>query len=183
MTQTYTYPRLTGDEVVGFYPFFERAVHELFPEYTELTRTYFTEADYTLAWMKRVIASKDKIAYLAKRSEKVIGFILFNKVYGGVSGASWLAVSPSDQNQGIGTELLKCWEIEALDQHAHALQLWTTDKNRAFYEKRGFRHGGTFPQAWFGVDMPLMYKPIGQPAESAYLSTYLQGKKFDDSNH
>lgn len=171
-----TYSRASEADIDSFFPFFSHSISELFPEYTLMTREFFVEKDYTKTWMKKVILKGDKILFIAKANDQVVGFLLVNKVYGGVSTASWLAVSPRLQKKGIATKLVQMWEEFALENHAHALHLWTTDRNLQFYVKRGFENAGQFRQAWFGVDMWLVYKSLRPAVEKNYLHKYLAGK-------
>ncbi len=171
-----TYFKATQNEVRDFFPFFTHSIQDLFPEYTVMTREYFVKKDYTKLWLEKVINKGDKVLFIAKDGDAFAGYLLVNKVYGGVSTASWLAVTPQYQKQGVATKLVTIWEDYCLKQHAHALQLWTTSRNLAFYTRRGFINAGTFEQAWFGVDMPLMYKNLRPAEEKNYLHKYLAGK-------
>lgn len=171
-----SYSTAIAKDVEQFYPFFEKSIINLFPEYTPATYRYFIEKDYHQKWMQIVVGDGNKVLYLAKDGDSYVGYLFVNKVYGGVSIASWFAVDPKYQNQGIGTELIKIWEQDCLNHYGHSLHLWTTEHNISFYEKRGFVNGGTYKAAWFGVDMPMMYKTLREPSESNYLHEYL-GKK------
>ncbi len=173
---TIKYSQATSDQIEEFYSFFSKSVTELFPEYTVLTREYFIEKDYTKEWMKGVISKQDKILFVARNGKDIAGYLLVNKVYGGVSVASWLAVFKDYQKIGVASTLMKMWESFAIDNHAHALQLWTTDKNVSFYIKRGFVNAGIFKDGWFGIDMPMLYKPLRKSKEKNYLHKYLASK-------
>jgi len=168
-----TYVRANVSDIDSFFPFFANSIHELFPEYTAKTREYFIEKDYHLDWMIQVVKTGDKILFVAKVESNYAGYLLINKVYGVVSVASWLAVDPKYQHQGIATTLIKMWEDYCSKNGGHSLQLWTTDGNVCFYEKRGFINGGNYKAAWFGVDMPIMYKSLRTAEEKNYLHNYL----------
>ncbi len=171
-----TYSRAKTNDVEAFFSFFKSSIRDLFSEYTVMTREFFVEKDYTKSWMKKAIQKGDKILFIAKNNDEHAGYLFVNKIYGGVSMASWLAVSPKFQKLGIATQLVKMWEDYCLKHNAHALQLWTTNHNLEFYEKRGFVNAGTFNQGWFGVDMPLMCKSLRPADEKNYLHKYLASK-------
>lgn len=154
------YSLLTSDEVKSFHVFFKESINQLFCEYSEETRKYFVEKDYDEWWIKKSVSEKSKYVYIATHDSKIVGYILYGKVYGGVSMASWIAVSPPFQSKGIGKKLMKLWEDWAVENEAHSLQLWTKDKNITFYEKLGFTLSGKFPHAWFGATTNLLYKTL-----------------------
>ncbi len=155
-----TYHLATPEEVKSFHVFFRETINQLFSEYSKETREYFVEKDYDEWWINKSVSDKSKYIYLAMHDKEIVGYILFGKVYGGVSMASWIAVSPLFQNKGIGKELMKLWEDWALENGAHSLQLWTQDKNISYYEKLCFTLSGKFPHAWFGATTNLLYKTL-----------------------
>ncbi len=108
---TINYSQLTEEQIDDFYAYFSKSISELFPEYTVLTREYFIEKDYTKEWMKGVISRKDKILFVARSGKDIAGYLLVNKVYGGVSVASWLAVFKDYQNMGVQPHLCKCGKL------------------------------------------------------------------------
>lgn len=158
--------------VKAFYPLFVKTIKELFPDYTDNTKNYFIEDNYSQKWMESAIDKGDRILFLAQSHDQFVGYLLVSKVYGGVSSASWIAVLPDHQKQGIATKLLAMWEEFCLEQGGHSLQLWTTTKNVKFYEKHDFTKVGLFKNAWFGVSMNLFYKNLREPEEINYLHTY-----------
>ncbi len=155
-----TYHLATAEEIPEFHPLFSTTLHELFSEYSKETQTYFVTKDYDEKWMTKSIKDLSKFLYLAKDKGRTVGYIFFNKIYGGVTMASWIAVIPEYQNHGIAKKLLSLWEDWANSKGAHALQLWTKDKNVPYYQKRGFVHAGKFPHAWFGLTTNLLYKTL-----------------------
>ena len=172
-----TYVRATRDDVSDFFSFFKMSIRSLFPEYTVMTREYFIDKDYSESWARKVVESKNKIIFLAKAENKIIGYLFVDKVYGGVGRVDWIAVAPEYQKHGIATELIHKWIDYCKENKAHALQLCTTDKNVQFYTKLGFTCAGTFKKGWFGVDMFFMYQTLGEPNDQDYLKEYLANKK------
>lgn len=170
-----SFTKLTADDYASFRSLFEYSIRNLFPgEYSDNSVNFILNKDYGSEWMQSAVEKGDRIAYIAKDKKNVIGFVFVSKTYGGVSTASWVAVKPSHQNQGIATRLIQLWEADAVDSGAHSLFLWTgTEKRVKFYEKRGFREGGLFPKSWFGNDLYMMYKNIREPHEENYLKVFL----------
>ena len=154
------YNLATVEEVPEFHKFFAYTINELFGDYSKETQEYFLSKDYDEWWMTKSIKEGSKILYLAKDQQSIVGYIFFGRVYGGVTMASWIAVSPDYQKKGIAKELINLWEQWAINNDAHALQLWTQDKNIAYYQKRGFTLSGQFPHAWFGMTTNLLYKTL-----------------------
>ncbi len=162
--------RLAQDsDIKDFFTFFSDSIHHQFTAYTPRVQDYFVEKDYHLTWLTKAVSEKSKIIFLALSDKKIIGYLMVSKVYGGVSMANWIAVSPNYQRRGIAKELLNMWEKWSLKSGAHSLQLWTENHNLDFYQKRGFFYGGNFPNGWFGVDTNLFYKNIANHDESRYL--------------
>ncbi|MBP9702851.1 GNAT family N-acetyltransferase [Candidatus Woesebacteria bacterium] len=163
-----TYDLATIDEVPEFHKFFAYTINELFGDYSKETQEYFLSKDYDEWWMTKSIKEGSKILYLAKVNNSIVGYIFFGKIYGGVSMASWIAVSPDYQKKGIAAELLNLWEQWVINNKGHALQIWTQDKNIEYYQKRGFTHSGQFPSAWFGMTTNLLYKTLKSVEAKTY---------------
>ena len=162
--------KLAGkDDISIFFDFFKQSIDTQFEDYSKETLTYFTQKDYDKWWISKSISDKSKYIYLAMFNEKIVGFILFSKVYGGVTNASWLAVSPEFQGKGVGTTLVSEWERWAKRENAHSMYLWSKDKNIPFYKKLGFNVSGKFPNAWFGVTTNLLFKTLKMVDPTTYI--------------
>jgi GNAT superfamily N-acetyltransferase len=159
----------TAADIPQFFPFFHKSLHEQFPEYTELTRDYFTDVPYSQENMYLAMQQQSIHMFLAFHKEEVVGYFLAYRQKSGVSMAIWIAVHEDYQHKGLATRLVELWEEEAKKEGAHALQLWTRDKNLPFYKNRGFTLVGKFPKAWYGVDINLLYRIIQEPNEEKYL--------------
>lgn len=164
----------TTEDVPALIPFFKRSLVELFPEYTANTHAFFTEMRYSTANIHKSLNNELIYLFIATHMEKVIGYFMAYKPSGGVSMAIWIAVEPSYQKHGIASKLLALWEDSAKKDGAHALQLWTGDKNIPFYQRRGLTIVGKFPKAWYGIDINLLYKQIQKPKEENYIREYFE---------
>lgn len=155
-----SYHLATAEEIPEFHKLFSYTIRELFCDYSKETQEYFLTKDYDEWWMTKSIKENSKYLFIARDSEQMVGYVFFNKLYGGVTMASWIAVIPEYQNHGIAKRLLELWENWAMEHGAHALQIWTQDKNISYYQKRGFSLSGKFPHAWFGMTTNLLYKNL-----------------------
>lgn len=175
MNINYSFAKST--EYKDFYEAFIKHLEVQFPEYSKKALEFVINVDWEWRWLSSQLRAKRKSAILAKNeSGKIVGFLLFQKNYGGVSLINWLSVNKKYQGHGIATNMLNKWEKDAFEKGAHALQVWTTKKNRDFYKNRGFKESGELPSFWFGIDHYLFYKIIGKPIEKNYLRDFLKRK-------
>lgn len=169
--------RADDQDIDTLFSLFDTSLRELFTQYTPRTINYFLEVDYSKEFLKEQLIKKKMIAYLAMAGKRPVGYLLVKKVYGGVGYASWLAVLPSCQKQGIATSFIRMWEQDVLEAGGHALQAWTTKRNLEFYKKCGFTVAGEFPEGWFGRDLFLLYKHLRKPEEQNFLKEYLSNPR------
>lgn len=175
MNINYSFAKST--EYKDFYEVFIKSLKKQFPEYSKNSMIYLTEVDWSWESINNQLKIGKKIAILAKEEKAgIVGYVLFNKNYGGISLINWIAVEEKYQQHGIATKLLEIWEKDALKKGAHGLQVWTIEKNRGFYKNRGFVESGILPSFWFGIDHYLFYKIIGEPIEENYLRDFLKRK-------
>lgn len=161
-----------------FYSVFVKNLKEQFVEYTKNTVEFYLDDAYKKESLKEQIENGKKAYFIAKyKNKKIVGYFLVTKTFGGVGFANWIGVVKEFQNKGIATNLLNIWEKYALKQKAHALQLWTTERNIDFYKNRGFIKAGELPKFWFGIDHYLFYKHLQTPREENYLYEFLKKRK------
>lgn len=160
-----------------FLEYFKNTLAENFPHYSHSSISFTVEIDYGPKWLREKLEKGSKKVFLALDNEKIAGYLLVMKQIAGVSYADWLAVDKLYRNKGIASKLLSLWEKQAVDEGAHALQLWTTIANIQFYKNRGFEMGGLFPKAWHGTNTYLIYKILREPKEENFLKEYLNSKK------
>lgn len=160
--------QLKENELNSFYPYFRKNIYNQFTEFTSKTRTFFVE-EYPLEKLRLLIKEKNKFIFVALECDTIIGFLMANKVHGGISFCEWLIVDKDYQKQGIGTALLRQYEVLVQNKGAHKVHLWCADRNVAFYEKVGYILAGRIPEDYFGVDNNLMYKKLQEPKEENYL--------------
>ncbi len=177
MKHTIVFRKGTNEDVPAFLLFFRVSIPTLFPHYSPNSIGFTVDVDYGPEWLTKELKKGNKEIFIAFDDKKIIGYILAAKSIAGVSFADWLAVERQYQKKGIASRLLSIWENEALQEGAHALQLWTTENNLEFYKKRGFECGGLFPKAWHGENCYLIYRILREPEEKNFLKSYLERVK------
>lgn len=168
----YTVRLATKQDLEVFFPILKKSLHTQFPEYTPITKDYFTDVPYTLENLHLALEQKNIYLFLAFYKTTIAGYFITYTPKSGVSMAIWLAVLDEFQHKGIATKLLALWEESAKKDGAHALQVWTNERNLDFYQKRRLTLMGKFPKAWYGVDIYMLYKIIAEPKEENYLHGY-----------
>lgn len=166
----------TVEDYDKFFPFFKKSIKEQFPHYTQNTKMFYLDVDYSEKVLKKELEAKREILYLAFHETIIIGFLLVRRVYGGIGAAIWLAVDPDFQKHGYASSLLAIWENDTVKAGGHVVQLWTSKNNIPFYKKRGFTLMGEFPKSWFGLDTYFFYKTLAPAEEKNYLKEYLNKK-------
>ncbi len=157
---TITYKKATANDIDSFYPFFTKCLKELFPDYPPVAIDVFLKESYSAEILKKRIKNKIYTLYLAYHDKNYAGFFLTEAAYGGVGKARWIATDPAYQHAGIASTFLQKWEKDTINAGGHAVELWTTENNVAFYKKRGFSSMGEFPNGWFNVDYFPFYKHL-----------------------
>ncbi len=153
-----------------FYNLFQKVLTSEFPEYSEnLLNIWMTKDRY---WSKnkykKAVQENSKILLGAFQGEEIIGLLHADKPYGGVSFCVWLMVDPNFQGKGIGTQLIKEWEVQVLENKGH-MQMLTADKrNIEYYKSLGFKQTQYLEKGWFGQNEYTMTKLIAEPSEDNY---------------
>lgn len=131
---------------------------------------YFIKRDYSKKVFAENLKEKKRVIFVALVGKEIVGFLVVNKSYGGVSFAPWLGVKKEFRGKGIGRRLMSYWEKWAKRKEAHSLLLSTSDKQtKNFYIKCGFKFFGTERQTYFGLDHHLFGKLIAKPNEKKIL--------------
>jgi GNAT superfamily N-acetyltransferase len=150
---------------------FTKVLRVCFLEYPPQVVDFFVGEDFNNAFLKKKIANWDYVVLLAFEQGKIIGFLVMEKLYGGVSFCTWLGVESGGQGKGIGSALLKAWEEMVLEAGGHKLMLIAPSKEaRQFYRTRGFKEEGFEEKSWFGLDYWIFGKLISQPKPALFLT-------------
>ena len=162
--------RISEKEVAEYYQLFLLVLKEGFPEYSSGLIKFLAEKDFSETVIKDKIAKKESVIWVAEKDGKMTGFLMADKLYGGVGYCNWLGVAEKMRGRGIGKMLLDEWEKEVLKLGGHKLILLTqSEKNRGFYQKHGFKEEGFEKVSWFGLDCWLFGKVIGEPKPEVFL--------------
>jgi len=114
---------------------------------------------YSKEYFTKFLEKKDHAVFGAYQNENLVGIIVMMENDGGVLHIDWLVIKKEFRGKGFGTLLLKEAGKWALEQHLHYVYLFTeTDKNIAFYEKRGFHYIGKHSNSWFGETEHILGK-------------------------
>ena len=121
-----------------------------FPYRQETIYAYCTNV-FNKKHFSKLLKNKKNVAFGAFLKDVRIGIIVVKADFGGVIFIHWLVVKEDYRGKGVGTLLLKQVEMWALKHKYHYAYLLTeTDKNIAFYKKRGFRYVGKHLNSWLG---------------------------------
>ncbi len=162
--------RIAPEEIEAFHRAFTEIIRSSFPEYPPAVLDFFVNKDFADAFLKKKIEKWDYVVWLAKEGEKIAGFLVREKLYGGVSFCTWLGVAKEFRGQGIGAKLVKAWETEVLAEKGHKLMLVAPSQEAcAFYIKQGFVKEGYEKKSWFGIDYWLFGKIIAEPNSEVFL--------------
>ena len=144
-----------------FYQLFEELMLEGYYHFPVELRQYFLARDYSrinyATWLERNFRK----ILIAMEDNQVRGFLTGDHSYGGVGFISWLGVKKEFRNQGIGTQLLQTYEDYARSKKAHLLELFTSEDNLNFYQKRGFKEIGRRSEGYYGQKNIIMDKELG----------------------
>lgn len=151
-------------EIDDFLNFFRKSVESQFDEYSKKSKNFFLRKDWTKQRIKNSIKSKTVVYLLAFNEGRIVGYLLGDQPFGGISNVMWLAVEDECQNRGIGKQLLNNFIFFSKRRKAHKVRLAVTNKeNIGFYEKMGFNMQCFVKKDLFGLDTWWMYKDIQSP--------------------
>jgi len=152
--------KATVKDIKEFMVFFRGSLKNLFPEYSQKAKEFFLKKEWTEKSIRNLVKNSQVDVLIAVMNKRIVGDILINKPFGGVSFVSWIAVDPEFQKIGIGSLLLKKCETVAKNNGSHKVTFWTARRNIGFYKKRGYVLVGHIPENYFGADDWLFYKSI-----------------------
>lgn len=152
--------KITGNDDLA--TIYTKTVMDAFPEYTESVRKFFSSGDY----LRRMMESYFRFG--AFDGDKLVGYVLAQKPFGGVVFVVWIAILPEFQGRGIGKSLMQKIEEVVKPFGVHNLQLNADAKNLSFYEKLGYEKIGFDKKGYFGADSYILKKVLQEPDESAF---------------
>ena len=155
--------KATISDIEPFWNLFKDSVKTQFPQYSFKVKKLFLKKYFTKKSFVGDLKRKKIDLLLAFINNQIVGYLLALPPYGGISYISWIAVKDSFRKKGIGSSLLKEYEIVAKRKGIHKIHLWTDRRNLRFYKKNGWTPVGHIPKNYFGADDWLFYKSIQNP--------------------
>lgn len=162
--------QITEKDLKEFQQIFARILRSCFLEYPPQVIDFFVGEDFNDAFLKKKIDDWGCTVLLALDQGRIIGFLVMEKLYGGVSFCTWLGVEPQQQGKGAGSVLIRGWEEEVIRRGGHKLMLIApSEAVRQFYRRRGFKEEGFEEKSWFGLDYWVFGKLVSQPKPALFL--------------
>jgi len=162
--------KLKLENLAEFLLVFKEILTTGFPEYSAALVDFLIGKDYSATVFEEKLKNNQWFVLKASLENQLVGFLLADNLYGGVSYCNWVGVLEKCQGQGIGQALLGAWEEEIKKVGGHKLTLITQSrKNMDFYLKAGFKQEGFEEKSWFGLDCWLYGKVIGDPKPEIFL--------------
>lgn len=132
----------------------------------ELERASFTTDRLSRRSIRRLVASPSAFVLVAAGTSRIVSvLILLFRRGAGICRLYSLAVDPAHRNHGLGGEMLRHAEGQALRQGARAMRFEVRGDNRRalnFYEQRGFRRCGLTAGYYEDGETAIRYeKPLG----------------------
>jgi GNAT superfamily N-acetyltransferase len=160
---------LSQSELADFWQLFSLILKKDFPGYNSEVVKYFLIKVYNQATFNYWIKTEWKTVLVAKYKDKIIGFVVIDQPYGGVSFCRWLGVLSKFRKKGVGLSLIKKWESLARKQQCHKMEIASQPRVYKFYQKSGLTMEGKRKLSYFGIDQYVFGKVIGRPSSKAMI--------------
>jgi len=155
--------KLKISEIDKFFKVFCDVISEGFPEYGPQLIEFILKKDFSKKYFLSKLKEKEINILTATEGSEIVGFLVEEKIYGGVGYCNWLGVIKQQRGKGIGRSLLQKWEKQTKSRGGHKLMLITqSEKDRVFYKKCGFKEEGYEKKSWFGLDSRIFGKVISE---------------------
>lgn len=166
--------KLKTSDIDKFFKVFCNVIGEGFPEYSPQLIEFILKKDFSKKYFLSKLKEKEINILTASQGSEIVGFLVEEKIYGGVGYCNWLGVIKQKRGKGIGRSLLQKWEKEIKNKGGHKLMLITqAEKDRGFYKKCGFDEEGYEKKSWFGLDSWIFGKVISEfKPRSTYRKKY-----------
>lgn len=155
--------KLRKRNLAEFWRVFAVLLRNDFSGYTKRVVNNFLNNTYTQRCFDYWLTTGWKEILVAKRSWKIIGFLVFDKPYGGVCFCRWLGVLPEFRKKNIGKKLIERWIGLSRDYGCHKVELASQSSSRNFYSKAGLKLEGKRRLSYFGIDQYIFGKVIAKP--------------------
>src|SRR5690554_1913089 len=89
-----------------FYELFEKVMNEDYSLYSASQKQYFLDKLYSKQFFRRNIENQFNTVFIAFLNNKICGFLIADKIFGGVAFVNWIGVDKLYRNKGVATALL-----------------------------------------------------------------------------
>lgn len=162
--------KMSEKDTDKFHQLYKKILEESFVEYPPIAIKHFITEAFSEDFKGKKSSDWGVDVWIAFQAKRMVGFLMAEKLYAGVSFCNWLGVIKESQGKGIGKTLLKEWEEEISRQGGHKLMLLNhLEKNNNLYRKMGFKEEGYEEKLWCGLDYWVFGKVIGEPNPEIYL--------------
>lgn len=155
---------LPGD-LDAFWRVFSLVLQEGFPGYSQAVIESFLNKFYNKACFNYWLSTNWKIVYVAKADNKIVGFNVVDKPYGGVCFCRWLGVLKEFRNKGVGKKLIEVWLDYAKNYGCHKVEIAAQPEAKEFYQKCNLNLEGKRELSYFGIDQYIFGKVINPPSD------------------
>lgn len=150
-------------ELDQFMQIFTTVLQEGFPGYSKAVIDYFVNKAYNRNSYHYWLTTGWKIIYVAKADNKIVGFGVIDKPYGGVCFMRWLGVLPEFRKKGLGKQLVEAFVRFSQSYGCHKIELAAQPEAKDFYLKCGLFLEGKRNLSYFGIDQYIYGKVINKP--------------------
>lgn len=157
--------KLLFKDLSVFWQLFAQTIKQDFPGYSPKVVEYFLTRMYSQYNFQQWLMTGWKIVLAAKIENKIAGFAVLDKPYGGVCFLRWLGVQPAYRKKGVGKKLIAEWEAYGRKYGCHKIEVAGQPGAKKFYQKVGLRLEGKRELSYFGIDQYIFGKVIGQPKD------------------
>jgi len=155
--------KISEKDIEKFRELYKEILGEAFIEYPPKSINYFVTEDFSKEFENKKSGGWKSDVWVAFGDEKMLGFLMAEKLYAGVSFCNWLGVIKEFRGKGIGKALSQKWQEDIKKEGGHKLMLLNhSPKNNEFYLKMGFKQEGFEEKLWYGLDYWVFGKVIGE---------------------
>lgn len=153
--------QLVPNQVDSFIELFKSIADSNFKRWTDESKKYWFEVDYTPEYLRDNIEKKHFPIFIAWKENTMIGFAMIEAIDFGVAYLGWIGVLDQYQKQGIGGDLIKSAEDWSKKNGIHKIELDIQEPElKYFYEKNGFVFEGVKKNSWQHLDNHMFGKEI-----------------------
>lgn len=160
---------LKQNEVSEFCQVFNKLLIADFPGYSKKVIDFLLNKVYTPQAFAYWLTIGWRPVILAKVNNKIVGFAVMDKPYGGVAFLRWLGVLKEFRHQGVGKHLIQSVVVYAKDYGCHKLEVAAQTQASEFYRKVGLELEGKRRLSYFGIDHFIYGKILGVPKDEVMI--------------